>query len=69
MINEAEFPEWRRFQCGDYTDSTVTISRLEVDAWFKRCMADFPDLAVVEFYKWFEKWFSQFIEKGDKNGV
>jgi hypothetical protein len=36
-----------------------------VDDWFKRCMTDFPYLAVVEFHTWFNKWFSQFKEDSD----
>lgn len=45
--------------------------------WFKRCMDDFPDMEGWQpigarqenIEVWFNKWFSQFIEKGEENGV
>ena len=52
----------------------------DVDEWFKRCVEDIPVIRldptkedmwkhIVDVQLWFEKWFSQFIEKGDKDGI
>ena len=61
-------------QWGDY-------DAREVDEWFKRCITDFPLGSHIKHTKfdewvpptdyqyrhWFEKWFSQFIEKGEES--
>jgi len=49
LDEETKFPEWRRFECGDHVSWTWTISKLEMDDWFRRCLADFPNIkAIVE---------------------
>ena len=56
-----------------------------IEDWFKRCMGEFPVDTYVptdkehvvrivtpeyeEVESWFEKWFSQFIEKGEDENV
>jgi len=58
------FPEvWNSYECGDFYDAEY------VQDWIKRCIKDYPK----EYYQpepddWFDKWFSQFIEKGEENG-
>ena len=73
----SEFPE------GDcHFENVVTYEAEQVNAWFKRCMAEFPVDTYVPTDKehvvrivtpeyedvemWFEKWFSQFIENHEE---
>ncbi len=58
---ETQFPHLNPFIREDYPLTTEAI-----EEWLKRCMADFPNLAVAEFHLWFYKWFSQFKEEGEE---
>ena len=68
---EYVFPEvWNAYECGDFYDAEY------IQDWIKRCVEDFPKYPIhgrgepwsrKEYEAWFRKWFSQFIEKGDKD--
>ncbi len=60
-MSDSEFPESRIDEFARGSKEWKDYDADEVDNWFKRCMADFPDLAVVEYFIWFDKWFSQFL--------
>lgn len=65
---ETQFPHLNQFIKEDYPTTTDAV-----DEWFKRCRVDHPQhnqawdageyVDLVD--AWFEKWFSQFKEKGD----
>ena len=39
-----------------------------IEGWFKRCLEDTPSAYLsIPWNTWFKKWFSQFIEKDDKD--
>ena len=67
---EAWYPEEMHFQCLDYTDSIKYHSPAEVRNWVKAFVEDFPQrrsvpvdgLSIMRYYRWLDKWFSQFIE-------
>lgn len=70
-MSETKFPVWKKYQLDESRGYTVMISRLEIDDWFKRCIAEFPDASHDEWvkyshHKWFDKWFSQFNKNHDK---
>ena len=72
---DTKFPEPERLQCYDYSDYFMKLSTYEIQQWFKRMIEDFPErtecdkwevYSIQEIEHWFEKWFSQFRNKRDK---
>ncbi len=67
--DETLFPEEEAADGGRFGDYDV-YDKVDVNDWFKRCKADFPESEQIThspvqsliFYQWFEKWFSQFKE-------
>ncbi len=58
-----KFPEEETADGGRFGDYDV-YDKVEVDDWFKRCIAEYPRGAYkdIDYEKidWFNKWFSQF---------
>ncbi len=70
--DETLFPEEEAVGGSHEYDSVYDVyDKVDVNDWFKRCKADFPEgdpithsaVQSLVFYQWFEKWFSQFIEE------
>ena len=67
--DETAFPEAETADGGRFGDYEV-YDKVEVDDWFKRCIADlpgphkFPEYNEENHRLWYEKWFSQFRKEG-----
>ncbi len=64
-MDETEFPE-----SSSHFEYVSTYEAERVEDWLRRCMNDFPQkrntglpvdgLYIMRYYRWFNKWFSQF---------